>query len=136
MMNRRDRVEERITIVRPDQQHVERPKRRLWPSVESLEGWALLSSFPSATRGTPGYGPPGYGPPPPPTPAPPPAPLPIPAPTPTPSPSTTQPPPPTPGSAVALPQSGFAPTPPPAAPPRRTHAVQLKVTGLVTKTPS
>lgn len=120
--------------MRPDQQHVERPRRRVAPSVEPLEGRALLSRF--TTSG--GYEPPGYGPPPSS-----PSPTPTPSPSPSPSPSSTSPqapPPSTIGPVATLPTSGPAPTPPPAAAPNGVHhharASHPKASGVVTKTPS
>jgi hypothetical protein len=69
-----------------------------------------------------------------------PTPAPTPAPTPTPTPTATQgPPAPSPGPVVSLPRSGYAPTPPPAAPPRGHHharTVHQNASGLVTKKPS
>lgn len=116
--------------MRSDQQHVERPKRKLWPTLESLEGRSLLSGGPPVTADYPGYGGP--------SPTPTPAPLPAPPPTPTPAPSAPQAPAPTAGPVAALPRSGFASTPPPAAPPRaKAHRIHtLTASGVVTKSPS
>src|SRR5262249_41627516 len=95
----KDDLEERITIVRSAQQHVERWRRKWWPSVEALEGRAMLSGLPGLNGGYPPYGPP--------TPTPAPAPMPTPAPTPTPAPNPITTPPPTSGPVVTLPRSGF-----------------------------
>lgn len=124
--------------MRSDQQHVERPRRGLRPSVEPLEGRALLSSFGSSHGHTfPAY-PPTPTPTPAPTPAPAPTTLPTPAPIPTPAPTPT--PTPTPvstnGPVVTLPRSGHASTPPPGASPRSTSHHRLKVSGVASKAPN
>ena len=124
--------------MRSDQQHGERPRRRVLPALESLEGRTLLSQGPITFGG----GPPGY---PSPSPTPTPAPMPTPSPTATPivtpAPTAAQaPPPPTPGSVVTLPRSVYAPTPPPTKPPTDGHhrgpALHSTASGVVKKVPS
>lgn len=125
--------------MRPDQQHVERPKRSAAPAVEPLEGRALLSVLPTFGAGGGGY--PSY-PPSSPSPTPTPSPTssspsstPVTTPTSTPAPSA-----PTSGTVVTLPVPGSASTPPPAASPsgarHHGHALHSKASGVVTKAPA
>jgi hypothetical protein len=124
--------------MRSHQQPNKRPRRGLSLSVESLEGRALLSVLPLSRSSYPGY--PPSSPSPTPTPTPSPTTTPTPTPTPTPSPSATPPPAQTLAPPGTLATSVYAPTPPPAAPPRghahHSHALHATATGVATKAPA